>query len=440
MIIGIGALIEGHDDVRTEVFLDANGTFGREVMRRTVDVTLEGHAFVINLAGLRQRKNLITARVGQQGARPAHKAMQAAKLGDQIVAGTQVKMIGVTQYQRGIYILEMFGRKSLDSGLRANRREDRRNNIAVTRVENTHPGAVVFGCNLEFKHQVDCKRELGDFALQDCISKSSSHEFIIKFCKEPTMFSINDRNRIRDRVLQLADSDSRVVAGAVVGSLAHSDGDRWSDLDLTFAVADEFSMYDVLEEWTRTLVEEFDAAHLFDLPSGPSIYRVFLLPGCLQFDLSFTPASKFGANSPKFKLLFGNAVERPYTQPPPAQELFGYAVHHALRARFCIERGRYWQAEYWISGVRDYALHLACRRRGLPASNGRDFDELPSGVQDAFKCALVTSLERDELLRALGCVIEGLLSEVDEVRELAAKVEPQLRELTKAWDDENSNE
>ena len=155
------------------------------------------------------------------------------------------------------------------------------------------------------------------------------------------MFSINDRNLVRDRVLQMAESDSRVVAGAAVGSLALGEGDRWSDLDLTFAVKDDAPMFDVLDEWTQSLVDEFDAAHLFDLPSGPSIYRVFLLPGCLQFDLSFTPTSKFGATGPKFKLLFGNAVERSFTQPPPAHELFGYAVHHVLRARFCIERGRF---------------------------------------------------------------------------------------------------
>jgi hypothetical protein len=161
---------------------------------------------------------------------------------------------------------------------------------------------------------------------------------------------------------------------------------------------------------------------------------VFLLPGCLQFDLSFTPASKFGATGPKFRLLFGSSVEKSYHQPPSAQELFGYAVHHALRARFCIERGRCWQAEYWISGARDYALGLACRRRGLPAYEGRGFDDLPPEVRDVFSSALVTSLERDELLRALGCVINGLFGEVDEVKELAIKVEPQLRELTVAWD------
>lgn len=249
------------------------------------------------------------------------------------------------------------------------------------------------------------------------------------------MFTVADRDRVRDRVLALAASDPRVVAGAVVGSLALAEGDRWSDLDLTFAVADDAPLFDVLADWTRVLVTEFDAAQLFDLPSGASLYRVFLLPGCLQFDLSFTPAAAFGATGPKFRLLFGSAVEKPFAPSPDARELFGYAAHHALRARFCIERGRFWQAEYWISAVRDYALNLACLRRDLPARNGRGYDDLPADVRAAFNVALVRSLERDELLRALGAAITGLLGETAHVREMAARIEPRLRELTAPWDD-----
>jgi hypothetical protein len=249
------------------------------------------------------------------------------------------------------------------------------------------------------------------------------------------MFSVSDRERVHDYVLGLAASDARVVAGAVVGSLALSEGDRWADLDLTFAVTDEVPIEEVLEEWTRDLVATFEAVQLFDLPSDASIYRVFLLPGCLQFDLSFTPASGFGATSPTFRLLFGDAVQKPHGQPPPAEELFGYAVHHLLRARFCIERGRYWQAEYWISSTRDNALSLACRRLGLPAYYGRGFDDLPPEVREVFKDTLVASLERDELLRALGRTIEGLLQEAEEVQEFAAKVEPQLRLLTRTWEE-----
>jgi hypothetical protein len=248
------------------------------------------------------------------------------------------------------------------------------------------------------------------------------------------MFSSGERDLVRERVLELAASEPRVVAGAVVGSLALGEGDRWSDLDLTFAVADSVSIFEVLEDWTRTLTREFDAAHLFDLPSGATIYRVFLLPGCLQFDLSFTPASAFGATSPRFKLLFGSAVTKPYAQPPPAHELFGYAVHHALRARFCIERDLYWQAEYLISGMRDNALSLACLRRGRAARYGKGFDDLPAEVREAFRDALVRSLERDELLRALGSAITGLLREAGDVQALALKVEPQLRQLTGALD------
>jgi hypothetical protein len=249
------------------------------------------------------------------------------------------------------------------------------------------------------------------------------------------MFNVEDRNRVRDRVLALASGDPRVVAGAVVGSLALTDGDRWSDLDLTFAVVDHVPVLDVLADWTETLVTELDAIQLFDLPAGPSLYRVFLLPGCLQVDLSFTPASAFGATGPKFRLLFGSAVDKPHTPAPPPREVFGYAVHHALRARFCIIRGRLWQAEYWISGVRDLTLTLACLRFNLPSREGRGFDDLPADVRDALAGALVRSLDSAELLRALGVAISVLMRESSQVSELAEKVEPQLRALMELSED-----
>jgi hypothetical protein len=243
------------------------------------------------------------------------------------------------------------------------------------------------------------------------------------------MYTQDDRERVHQRMLAWAESDARVVAGAVVGSLAQRAGDRWSDLDLTFAVEDGVPVDDVLDQWSDRLAEEFEAVRLFDLPSGGALYRVFLLRGCLQFDLSFSPAAQFGAIGPHFRLLFGKTIEKPIVGPPSARDLFGYAVHHAVRARVCIERTRYWQAEYWISGVRDNALSLACRRLGLPAYHGRGFDDLPANVRQRFADAIVRSLDRVELVRALGTAVEGLLREGSEAGDLAAKVEPRLREF-----------
>src|SRR3984885_61955 len=247
------------------------------------------------------------------------------------------------------------------------------------------------------------------------------------------VFTVDERNRVRDRILEIAKSDERIVAGAVVGSLATDEGDRWSDLDLTFAVSPENQTLDVLDRLTTPLVREFSAVPLFDLPHRESVFRVLLLQGCLQVDLSVTPASSFGPNGPKFKRLFGDYKENPAIPDPPAGQLLGYAAHHAVRARFCIERGRFWQAEYWISGARDYTLSLACLQGNLSPHYGRGFDQLPAEIQLQAQQALVKSLDRAELMRALACVVEGLLHEARQITGNPAEVEPHLLLLTAPW-------
>lgn len=242
------------------------------------------------------------------------------------------------------------------------------------------------------------------------------------------MFTVEERDRVRAQVLELAGADPRVVAGAAVGSLANGGGDRFSDLDLAFGVVG-CEPVEVLDDWMGVLADDLAAVHLFDLPSGPWLYRVFLFPGALQVDLSCAPAAEFGAGGPSWELLFGRANERPFRSPPAAAELLGRGVHHAVRARFCIERGKLWQAEHWIRELRDHALALACQRLGLPVGFARGFDDLPPELLSPLVEARPRSLARAELLRALAAGIEGLLRESDEARDLAAQVEAQLQEL-----------
>ncbi len=136
------------------------------------------------------------------------------------------------------------------------------------------------------------------------------------------MYTVAERDAVRDRVLELAEADERVVAAAAVGSLAVGPGDEWSDLDLTFAVANGVPVADVIADWSER-VAELGGVVLFDLPAGPTVYRVFLLPGCLQVDLSFTPAAQFASRSPRWRLLFGEEGEPAHTPPRPPVELGG---------------------------------------------------------------------------------------------------------------------
>ena len=249
------------------------------------------------------------------------------------------------------------------------------------------------------------------------------------------MFTVEQRDALRERLLRLAEEDDRVVAGAAVGSLALGGGDRFSDLDLTFSIAERVPVTDVLNDWTRTLIDELDAVQLVDLEHGPTTYRVFLLPDALQFDLSMTPAAQFRPAGPRFRLLFGEtatsdaeAVRPPgpgsmFTSTPTvAHDLFGWGVIYALHARACIERGRVWQAEHYVGAVRDHALSLACRREGLTASQARGYDDLSAETLARFDTTHVAAVEPDALRRPLAASVLALLREGAEARLLHSNV------------------
>ena len=227
-------------------------------------------------------------------------------------------------------------------------------------------------------------------------------------------------------MLELAKGDERVVAGAAVGSLAiDGGGDRFSDVDLSFAVADHVQVADVLDDWTRTLPDELDAVPLTDLRRGPTTYRVLLLPDVLQLDLSMTPAAWFRPAGPRFRLLFGETADDDAPQTPGqpvagdlfiatpavAEDIFGWGVIYALHSRVCIERGRLWQAEHYVGAVRDHALSLACLREGLPAVQARGYDDLSADSRARFEDAHIGSVEPAALRKALAASVRALLQE-----------------------------
>jgi hypothetical protein len=238
------------------------------------------------------------------------------------------------------------------------------------------------------------------------------------------VFTVEQRDALRDSVLRLAEEDERVVAGAAVGSLALDAGDRFSDLDLTFGIADGVNVPDVLGDWTDRLADEVGAVQLVDLEVGPTIYRVFLLPDELQFDLSMTPAAEFRPAGPRFRLLFGETAPeeaaaspaRPVGNlfiptPSVAADIFGWGVVYALHARACIERGRVWQAEHYIGAVRDHALALACLREGTTAVQARGYDDLSDETLAGFGDVHVGALEAEALHAALTSAVSALRRE-----------------------------
>src|SRR5215207_5935256 len=91
------ALVERHDDVRTEILLDLHRTLRANECRRTVEVILEIDSLLGNLPQLGQRENLEPPAIREYRSLPAHELVQTALSSDDLFAGSNVKMVGISK-------------------------------------------------------------------------------------------------------------------------------------------------------------------------------------------------------------------------------------------------------------------------------------------------------------------------------------------------------
>ncbi|MEV6947527.1 hypothetical protein AB0N07_37365 [Streptomyces sp. NPDC051172] len=243
------------------------------------------------------------------------------------------------------------------------------------------------------------------------------------------MLPAHKKDQVRERLLSLAKTDDSITGAALTGSHAAGQGDNWSDIDLVLAVRGDLAP--AVDAWSKRLYDEFSALHHWDLASPPSTIRVFLLPDWLEIDLTFSPESAFGPRGPQWHTVFGQTTDlEPFAAPDP-DTLIGLSWHHALHARTCIARDRRWQAEHWISALRNHLITLACLRLGHPTSYAKGAHLLPDHLTTPLEATLIHSLTEQELRRALKAALSLLSAEIELWDPaLAHRLQPSLTQLT----------
>lgn len=214
-------------------------------------------------------------------------------------------------------------------------------------------------------------------------------------------------------LIQRAEEDPEVTGAVLLGSAATGDDDRWSDLDVGFAVAGSASAVGVAERWTAALAAEPGIVDYWDLPVGDfALVRVFLLPDGLELDLSFYPEGTLVRRGPAWRPIFGDFEDGGWVPGRADPAAVGRTWHHILHARTCIERGRAWQAEHWISLARTHIIESACARFGYPTAYAKGAHLLPGEVTESLGPTLVRSLDTAELRRALTATVEAFDTEL----------------------------
>jgi hypothetical protein len=116
-------------------WLNAHDTLRRKPPLRSVDVAPEVHAVLIDVAQSFEGEDLKSTGIGEDRSVPLHELVQAPELANQLVAGTEVQVVGIRQDHLRAHRVQVVGVEGLDGCERADRHEGRRLHHTMWRVE-----------------------------------------------------------------------------------------------------------------------------------------------------------------------------------------------------------------------------------------------------------------------------------------------------------------
>jgi predicted nucleotidyltransferase len=129
---------------------------------------------------------------------------------------------------------------------------------------------------------------------------------------------IQRRNTLLERIIQVLEADSRVVAAWLSGSFGRGVEDAWSDFDLHLAIEDEaleafladrFALYRTFGE--PLLIQ----AEMTSMSQPQGVFQLVIYPGPIEVDWNFGPSS-IAERPAETKMLFSRHSV-PIVVPPP---------------------------------------------------------------------------------------------------------------------------
>ena len=145
------ALIEDHHDVTANGDLRFNAALGAQENRAAVEVALKNGSLFGHRARVGQGKNLESARVGEDGALPAHEWVDAADLAKNLGSGTQEKVVGIGEEDLGTRVVKEIGCLGFHRRMRADGHEQRSADLVMKSAKSRGAGSRGGGASFELE-------------------------------------------------------------------------------------------------------------------------------------------------------------------------------------------------------------------------------------------------------------------------------------------------
>ncbi len=238
------------------------------------------------------------------------------------------------------------------------------------------------------------------------------------------------------------ESDARVLAVLVFGSVGRGEGDEFADLD-TAVVVNDNAVLSVTEELAR-LRERLEAGGdrvLFTQAAGDDGH--VLLDGLLGLSVTYSPPRSVSAYVLSgFRMLAGTltpeairaAARANAEKVPPIELLVHQALWLAVNADIALQRGLFWRAlhavepmrrallstfAYSRGGYRPYHVFEAQASNSLKALFGRTFPQYdPDSPAESL----------GSMRAALGALLDLVEQHLEEITAGQARLTPELRE------------
>lgn len=246
------------------------------------------------------------------------------------------------------------------------------------------------------------------------------------------LFSAEDRQQVLDAMVALLRADARVAGAILVGSGAYGFRDRFSDIDLCVVVTDAEDVFPAFREFGAAIARQLPILQQRESPRGNNSYlHIVLLENYLECDIGFVALDNLRATRKHWQVIYDHSAQleplmaaswAETAAPASVRERYQPLLHdswyYIIHAAVAVRRHEPWRALTMLEDIRRHTIDLRGIRDGYETKMGREVDVLPASFLNRLTASLPTSLDGQEILRALGVAVELFYNEVRELEQL----------------------